>query len=428
MKARRSSGYVRAGFKAIDRIALPVAILTLGIAIYAVRFLPDARLDSDPMALRDPSAPSVQGFDLLFNSDDASPYKISRLVSTQEDAVVAAALATELSVVKETRSLMDFVPTGQDEKLELIDFASSSLFFALNTPLSSEEGKDIRQSVSNFQTVLVSDPERVLRLRLADALSALSSDESLAAFDQAVFRFWPEFLERVNDQFNADYVELEMLPTSLRRQFVSGDDLWRVDILPAADLRDDEALRRFVDNVEALTPDISGGAVQSLRAGDEVGMAMVKATVGALIVIIVFLFVLLRRLSSVLFIMIPLFLAMLLTISTGVFFGIPFTFANVIVLPLLIGIGVDSGIHLVLRQRQLSAGELVHRTSTPRAVLVSALTTVASFGSMILLSHRGLSSLGAMLTIAMLYTLLCMLVVLPALFQLSAIRFRRNGV
>ena len=97
--------------------------------------------------------------------------------------------------------------------------------------------------------------------------------------------------------------------------------------------------------------------------------------------------------------------------------NIPFNYANVIVLPLLIGIGVDSGIHLVMRQDQIAAGEDVHGTSTPRAILFSALTTVASFGSLMLSPHRGTASMGELLSIAIAFTLICTLIVLPAAFQ-----------
>ena len=95
----------------------------------------------------------------------------------------------------------------------------------------------------------------------------------------------------------------------------------------------------------------------------------------------------------------------------------PFNYANVIVLPLLIGIGVDSGIHLVLRHQQVAAGEGVFGTSTPRAVLFSALTTVASFGSLMLSPHRGTASMGELLSIAIAFTLICTLIVLPAAFN-----------
>jgi predicted RND superfamily exporter protein len=106
-----------------------------------------------------------------------------------------------------------------------------------------------------------------------------------------------------------------------------------------------------------------------------------------------------------------------------VLFALPFNFANVIVLPLLFGLGVASGLHIVLRARQ-AGPQRVLLTSTPRAVLFSALTTVGSFGALALSSHKGTASMGLLLSIAIGLTIVCTLVVLPALLH-EAERWRR---
>ena len=116
-------------------------------------------------------------------------------------------------------------------------------------------------------------------------------------------------------------------------------------------------------------------------------------------------------------VLIPLGLACSLAVATTVIIGMPFNFANVIVLPLLLGFGIDSGIHLVHRRHlEPSVAEVMH-SSTPRAVTLSAMTTVASFGSLSLSSHWGTASLGILLSISMIYIVICTIVVLPALMS-----------
>ena len=105
-------------------------------------------------------------------------------------------------------------------------------------------------------------------------------------------------------------------------------------------------------------------------------------------------------------------------------FGIDFNFVNIVVIPLLLGIGVDSGIHLVHRAEALArtdSQEKLLSSTTARAVFYSALTTTVSFGTLALSSHRGVASLGTVLTIGMTLTVISNLVVLPALiaFQRS---------
>ena len=155
-----------------------------------------------------------------------------------------------------------------------------------------------------------------------------------------------------------------------------------------------------------------------LEAGNAVVASFRDAALIALAAIGLLLAVLLRRLRDVLLVFAPLVLAALLTVAASVLFGLPFNFANVIVLPLLFGLGVASGIHLVTRQRDAAAGQDVMRTSTPRAVVFSALTTIGSFASIALSSHPGTASMGILLTIAITLTLASTLFVLPALMEI----------
>ncbi|MEO1322581.1 MAG: MMPL family transporter, partial [Pseudomonadota bacterium] len=215
-----------------------------------------------------------------------------------------------------------------------------------------------------------------------------------------VFAFWPQLVERLRAQLNADYIDYDVLPATLKNRYLSADGDWRVDILPAEDVRDAKALKRFTSAVEDAFPDAGGGAIQTLKAGEAISNAMLQATAIALVVISFVLIILIRSVTRTILILSPLLLAAILTTATGVLFDVPFNYANVIVLPLLIGIGVDSGIHLVMRQQQVKAGEGLYGTSTPRAVLFSALTTVASFGSLMLSQHRGTASMGELLSIA----------------------------
>jgi predicted RND superfamily exporter protein len=101
-----------------------------------------------------------------------------------------------------------------------------------------------------------------------------------------------------------------------------------------------------------------------------------------------------------------------------VLLGLSLNFANVIALPLLLGLGVSGAIHVVMRWREEKFSSAVAASSTPRAVLFSALTTIASFGSLALSQHRGLASMGLLLTIAILWSLVSTLVVLPSVLAL----------
>jgi predicted RND superfamily exporter protein len=121
----------------------------------------------------------------------------------------------------------------------------------------------------------------------------------------------------------------------------------------------------------------------------------------------------------VVFILIPLLLAVLLTCAAGVLLKIDFNFANIIVIPLILGIGVDYSIHMIHRFRSPTDSQKnLLKSATSRAVFFSALTTIVSFGSLSFLSHRGTASMGILLTFCTGFMILCSLVLLPALLQL----------
>jgi hypothetical protein len=109
----------------------------------------------------------------------------------------------------------------------------------------------------------------------------------------------------------------------------------------------------------------------------------------------------------------------LLTAATAAFLDIRFNFINVVVIPLVFGVGVDSAIHLVQRAREnRDAADLILGTATARAVFYSAVTTGVSFGSLSLANHNGLSGLGTMLCFGLFYTVVSVLILLPALLKL----------
>ena len=418
---RPGVGAVQRLFKGIERVAAPVAVVMAVLGVAAATILPQARFDADPMALRDPASESVRGVNLLFDDPDTVPYRLTRVVSTREEVAATKAKATALETVRSARALPDFIPENQDEKLELIDFGAGSLVFALDAAANPDADVPVADGVAKLRARLdaaytAGQPGHVL----ARLLAAIEDDPAmLTRIEENVFQFWPQLVDRLGRQLQADYVTEEDLPPPLVRRYLSEAGQFRVDIVPEEDMRDRAALDRFVDEVSAAFPDIGGGAVQSQRVGEVIALSMLQATGIALALILVILLLVLRRVSDVALMMFPLMLAAILTTAAGVVFDIPFNYANVIVLPLLLGIGVDSGIHLVMQHRHVEHGHTLFGTTTPRAVLFSAMTTVASFGSLILSSHRGTASMGELLSIAIAFTLICMLIVLPA-----AISFR----
>jgi predicted RND superfamily exporter protein len=208
------------------------------------------------------------------------------------------------------------------------------------------------------------------------------------------------------------------LPDNLRAHWLNPDGRARVLVRPPGPLTDNARLEAFARAVLSVAPEATGTPIMVLQAGDAVVGAFRQASLLVFGVIMLLLAWVLRRPRDILLVLAPLGLAVLLTAATAVLLGLSLNFANVIVLPLLLGLGVSGAIHVVMRWRVEAFSDRVAVTSTPRAVLFSALTTVASFGSLAVSPHRGLASMGLLLTIAILWSLVSTLVVLPNVLAL----------
>ncbi|HKK28769.1 MAG TPA: MMPL family transporter, partial [Alphaproteobacteria bacterium] len=401
---------------------LPLLILVLGVAAAAA--LPFVRFEADPMALRAPESRSVTAFQWLYEEERTVPYRASLLVQSEEEAKAAAAQFQELAVVKAANTVSDLVPENQDAKLDLLDISAPSFLYAIEGP-----GLDLPTAAPELT------PAAALAKRLQDARDGTGAAALAAALNsfraetelnpefaehvqKDVFRYFPQLIELLTSQLDAGFVTVESLPEAMRERFVADDGTRRVEIVPAADMRNLDAREAFVEAVKAVEPEVTGGAVQVVEAGETVASAMLQATLTALVLVVVLIGTLLRDPVRAGLVVIPLALAAFLTCAAGVLFGVPFNYANVIVLPLLIGAGVDSSIHLLLRSGKLSESGRLFSTSTPRAVTFSALTTVAAFGSLALSPHRGTASMGELLAIAIGFMLLTTLTVLPWLITL----------
>ena len=245
------------------------------------------------------------------------------------------------------------------------------------------------------------------------------SGDDLAQLEQMLLASLPGRLEALNASLDADYISLETLPDQLKRLWVSAGGKRRVEIYPKQDMQDNGALREFVRAVQSVSPEVTGAPVNNLEASDAVAAAFRQAFLYAFAAITLMLFILLTRKRDVFLVLVPLLTAALVTGAISVLAGLPLNFANVIALPLLLGIGVDSGIHIIHRYRtDLPDGKSILATSSARAVIVSSLTTMGGVGNLALSPHAGTASMGMLLTLGIGVTLACMLLVLPALLTL----------
>ena len=404
------------------------AIVVAAIALCAVGagVAPHAEFDFNPMNLKDPDAESVIAFNGLAADGRNGIYAIDLLTPDRTLGKAEADRLRTLSEIGDALTVDSLVPNGQSEKLSIIEETAFFLVPALDPEtvrgtLEAEERTAVLEKFRMFLTDYAADgtgPQAKVATRLASALEGPAGNADLAAaFEQRVTKHLPAMLSDLRLALSAGPVTVDDLPDHVRSAWIAENGRARVQLRPAQPIAGNADLRRFARAVLAAAPTAVGTPVTITEAGDAVVRAFQQATLYAFVAVCLVLLVLLRSVIDVALVLFPLVLAAIFTGATAVLLGLPFNFANVIVLPLLFGLGVASGIHLVTRARRTVDTVELMRTSTPRAVLFSALTTIASFGSLALSGHRGMTSMGQLLTIAVAYTLVSTLIVLPALLK-----------
>jgi uncharacterized protein len=220
-------------------------------------------------------------------------------------------------------------------------------------------------------------------------------------------------LDELRNYLQAQPVTFETLPGEIAREWVTKEGGFKVEILPKGDPNDNETLRQFARAVQEVEPNAIGGPIAILESGRTVIRAFFEAGFWALASITILLWVVLRRFVDVLLTLIPLLMAGVVTMELMVLLGMKLNFANIIALPLLLGVGVAFKIYYIMAWR---AGQTdLLQSSLTRAVIWSALTTATAFGSLWLSDHPGTSSMGKLLALSLFCTLAAAVLFQPAL-------------
>lgn len=397
-----------------------IAICMIGLGVLSLFLLPSVKFNADPMALRDPDSQSVRAFNLLFDDEDTRPYNMSLLLDSQEEADAIIPQLEALEEVREVIGPADLIPDEQFDKLDTIDFASVGLGLVFDDD-GTLPAELLASAEADMLAAFGKHPGDATN-ELRDSLQRLKAAEAsqpgiFVGAEQDVFRYWGQQYERLEQQIFPEEITFDGLPKTLQQRFVAEDGRLRLQIEPAEDLRNEAARAAFVDAVRAVAPKAAGSARSVLESGRVISRAMLIAIITAWVSVAALLAVILRDRLLVSVILFSLVLAAVLTTSSAILLGVPFNFANIIAVPLLVGVGADSGIHLGIRARREQSATDVYETSTPRAVFFSAITTICSFGTLMFSAHRGVASMGVLLSLAIGFTLICTILVQPWLLE-----------
>jgi len=388
------------------------------LAAGCLALLPYIAFDFDPLNLKNPNTESVSTARDLMKDPMTTPYTAEVLAPTLPDAQALAERLGKLPEVSQVVTAASFIPEDQDKKLPVIEDLTLLLGPTLNDPqpLPPPSDDEVLKAIAVCGDAMAkAGKPGSLAAKLGAALHAAAQrgPAIVPPLRDALLAGLLRRLDSLREMTQAKPLTLESLPPELRDSWIAADGRARIEVFPKGDARDNSVLERFVAAVHSVAPDATGTPVTIQEAGRLISRAFFDAGIVGVAAITILLCVVLRRLREVAMVLAPLLLAALLTLAVTVVFGMPLNYANIIALPLLLGIGVAFDIYFVMNWR---AGQTYHlQSSTARAVLFSALTTLSAFGSLGLSNDPGTAGMGILLTISLACTLFCTFVVLPAL-------------
>jgi hopanoid biosynthesis associated RND transporter like protein HpnN len=417
------------GFRALgpidrftERHRIAIIAGTLVIVLGGLPLLYFLHFDFNPMDLRNPKAESIATYLELRRDPATGASAIDILAPSLAAARQMADQVSKVPEVSRALTLESFVPSDQVPKLAAIQQAAKGLAPALAQAISPPPSDDdnvaaLRTGADALIQTAGEDrgPGADAARRLAAAMSQLAmADPDVRAKAQAIFVSPLKVsLDALRDLLQAGPVTEQNIPADFAADWIRPDGRARVQVLPKGDPNDNEVLRRFAEAVLAVEPTASGGPIAILESGYTVTHAFMQAGLTALGSIAILLWITLRRIGDVLMTLIPLLLAGALTLEICVVIGMPLNFANIIALPLLLGVGVAFKIYYIMAWRAGQTNLL--QSSLTRAVIFSAATTATAFGSLWLSSHPGTSSMGKLLSLTLACTMLAAVVFQPLL-------------
>jgi hypothetical protein len=395
------------------------ATIALGMGILALRY------DHNLLNLQAAGVQSVELERRILAGHNQSVWYAVSIADSREELLRRQAVFDKLPTVQRTECIVSILPSpaGAEAKTPLVarihQHLASLPHRAGNIPVDSPV--DFDQTLAALESTFVrlrpDSPTLTAILDLRRVIVNIPAPQLTAIFDGVQRGMAEQMLERLHALAAASHPEppqFSDLPDSLVQRFVGRSGKHLLKIYGRGDLWDMENLDRFVHDVKGVDPQATGQPLQTCYASRQMQRAYMLAACYALVAVTIAVLLDFGNLTEALFALVPMLLGVIQMFGLLGWFNIPLNAANMITLPLLLGIGLDTGVHVVHDFRTQGANYRIHG-STAISVLITALTTIVGFGSLMIASHQGLASLGRVMTIGATCCLFTSLITLPAL-------------
>jgi len=358
----------------------------------------------------------------LLNESDQSVWFALSIAESPQELLARKRQFEQLASVERVEDIARFFPADDEQAQPIIERIHGRLANLPERPptIPVDPPADLGRVLARSQALLAANP-RTMKIRrqleqVRDKLRQMPLSECWNRLDQYQQRMAGDVLSRLHmlrAMANPEPPKLTDLPEGLVTRFVGQGGRYLLKIYAKGDIWDMDAMQKFVYDMRSVDPRATGNPLQTYEASRQMKHSYEQAGWYALAAVLAVLYADFRSLRYTMLAMLPLGLGIAQLFGLLGILNIPLNPANMIVLPLILGIGIDDGVHVVHDFRR-QTGRYRMSPSTASAVLITSLTTMVGFGSLMIASHRGLQSLGRVLTIGVSCCLFSSLVMLPA--------------
>ena len=362
-----------------------------------------------------------------------SAWSAAFLADSLEEVQQKEAKLKNLSTVENVESIAAMVPDNQIENAEFIKENLGPMFseifveeenelFSLKAfkktlkrirfKLQGREGKEDKVAQAAREIDQFFKKNEILEPELVKA--------SLEGFSNKLFTDYRKLMEDLKLNTEPRFIEISGIPKSLRERYISDHGKFLITVFPSVDIWDIKKREKYLKDLRSVDFNVTGSAVHMFNSTRLMTEGYIKGGIYAMVAIVIYVFIVFRNIRTVLFILIPVFAGSIWTLGIMDLTGLKLNMANLVILPLILGIGVVNGIHITHRYREeKDKNQVVLSKSTGQAVILSSLTTMIGFGSMMVADHYGVYSLGLVLSLGVFCCLIASITFLPALLKLS---------
>ena len=409
--------------------ALVVVFVFAGIVLGA--FATQVEYDFNLLNMQAKGTPAVDVQNRMFERSGRSLLFAASLADSREEALELRQQFLALPTVDRVDEVASMLPPNDPRGLENLQSIHRRL--AEFPPRIPELGPaqpeavrfelgELARIVSGLSAPAAEETRRNAELALGalNAMPETAQAQMLQAYQSAIAQDLFLRLASLADASNPEPLTIERLPEALTSRFVSSEGIWLLAVYPKEQIWDEAPLEEFIREIRTVDPEVTGAPLQNYEASHSIRNSYLQAGLYALFGVCALVYFDFRRITHGLIALLPPFVGFVITLGTIVLLGVPLNPANLILLPLILGIGVDGGVHVVHDYRRQDPQQYRISPSTATAVVMTATTSMVGFGSLMIAAHRGLFSLGLVLSIGIGSCMLVSLLLVPSLLTLAS--------